>query len=79
PGPAGAARSAPTTHPEYDRNPPEQDHPVIPIGAGNEVTLVVQDGFQLETLDEVRATAAARKNHNPPSATSTPSAMPGNT
>lgn len=37
------------------------------------------DGFQLETLEEVRAKAAARKKQNQPSASSTPAAMPGNT
>ncbi|EKH5572052.1 conjugal transfer protein TraB, partial [Salmonella enterica] len=57
----------------------EQYHPVIPIGAGNEVTLVFQDGFQLETLEEARAKAAVRKKQNQPSASSTPAAMPGNT
>jgi conjugal transfer pilus assembly protein TraB len=31
----------------------EQYHPVIPIGAGNEVTVVFQDGFQLRTIEEV--------------------------
>ncbi|WP_205411435.1 hypothetical protein [Candidatus Fukatsuia symbiotica] len=27
---------------------------MIPIGAGNEVTVVFQEGFQLETQEEVR-------------------------
>jgi conjugal transfer pilus assembly protein TraB len=27
--------------------------PVIPIGAGNEVTVVFQDGFQLKTIEEL--------------------------
>ena len=31
----------------------EQYHPVIPIGAGNEVTVVFQDGFQLKTVEEM--------------------------
>jgi hypothetical protein len=53
--------------------------PVSNQRAGNEVTLVFQDGFQLETLEEARAKAAVRKKQNQPSASSTPAAMPGNT
>ncbi|SQD10951.1 conjugal transfer pilus assembly protein TraB [Citrobacter freundii] len=71
--------SAAKTLSDYYIKRAEQYHPVIPIGAGNEVTLVFQDGFQLETLEEARAKAAARKKQNQPSASSTPAAMPGNT
>ena len=78
-GLGGGVSSAAKTLSDYYIKRAEQYHPVIPIGAGNEVTLVFQDGFQLETLQEVRAKAAARKKQNQPSASSTPAAMPGNT
>lgn len=75
----GGASSAAKTLSDYYIKRAEQYHPVIPIGAGNEVTLVFQDGFQLETLEEARAKAAERKKQNQPSASSAPAAMPGNT
>ncbi|EGZ3991953.1 conjugal transfer protein TraB [Salmonella enterica subsp. enterica serovar Giza] len=78
-GLGGGVSSAAKTLSDYYIKRAEQYHPVIPIGAGNEVTLVFQDGFQLETLEEARAKAAARKKQNQPSASSTPAAMPGNT
>ena len=37
----------------------EQYHPVIDIGAGNPVTIVFQEGFQLETIEEDMAKKAA--------------------
>ncbi|KJW76377.1 conjugal transfer protein TraB, partial [Enterobacter hormaechei subsp. steigerwaltii] len=40
---------------EYYIKRAEQYHPVIPIGAGNEVTVVFQDGFQLKTIEELDA------------------------
>ncbi|HHQ4545260.1 TPA: F-type conjugal transfer pilus assembly protein TraB [Aeromonas veronii] len=43
----------------------EQYHPIIPIGAGNEVTLVFQDGFQLETIEEARLRKTANKPATP--------------
>ncbi|MBZ8837484.1 conjugal transfer protein TrbI, partial [Escherichia coli] len=57
----------------------EQYHPVIPIGAGNEVTVVFQDGFQLKTVEEMaleQAQGQAEESNpgspvpNPPSAES---------
>ncbi|PTT50693.1 conjugal transfer protein TraB, partial [Aeromonas sp. HMWF014] len=39
----------------------EQYHPIIPIGAGNEVTLIFQDGFQLETIEEARLKKADKR------------------
>ncbi len=78
-GLGGGVSSAAKTLSDYYIKRAEQYHPVIPIGAGNEVTLVFQDGFQLETLEEARAKAAARRKQNQPSASSAPAAMPGNT
>ncbi|WP_447874829.1 F-type conjugal transfer pilus assembly protein TraB [Serratia fonticola] len=78
-GLGGGASSAAKTLSDYYIKRAEQYHPVIPIGAGNEVTLVFQDGFQLETIQEVRAKAAARKQQNRTPATNTPAAMPSNT
>lgn len=78
-GVGGGVSSAAKTLSDYYIKRAEQYHPVIPIGAGNEVTLVFQDGFQLETLEEARAKAAARKKQNQPSVSSAPAAMPGNT
>ena len=48
----------------------EQYHPVIPIGAGNEITVVFHEGFQLKTLDEMAAEEAeppARDTQGDPS------------
>ncbi|MFN1149584.1 F-type conjugal transfer pilus assembly protein TraB [Serratia liquefaciens] len=42
----------------------EQYHPIIPIGAGNEVTIVFQDGFQLKTIEEVLAEKENRQNQD---------------
>ncbi|HIF4013572.1 TPA: F-type conjugal transfer pilus assembly protein TraB [Yersinia enterocolitica] len=78
-GLGGGASSAAKTLSDYYIKRAEQYHPVIPIGAGNEVTLVFQDGFQLETIQEARAKAAARKQQNRAATTTTPAAMPGNT
>lgn len=78
-GLGGGVSSAAKTLSDYYIKRAEQYHPVIPIGAGNEVTLVFQDGFQLETLEEARAKAAARKKQNQPATPSAPAAMPANT
>ena len=75
----GGASSAAKTLSDYYIKRAEQYHPVIPIGAGNEVTLVFQDGFQLETLEEARAKAAARKKQTQPAAPSAPAVMSANT
>lgn len=78
-GLGGGVSSASKTLSDYYIKRAEQYHPVIPVGAGNEVTLVFQDGFQLETLEEARAKVAARKKQNQPPSSSTSAAMPGNT
>ena len=48
-GIGGGASKAAQTLSDYYIKRAEQYHPVIPIGAGNEVTVVFQDGFQLKT------------------------------
>jgi conjugal transfer pilus assembly protein TraB len=53
-GIGGGTGQAAKTLSDYYIKRAEQYHPIIPIGAGNEVTLVFQDGFQLETLAEAR-------------------------
>lgn len=53
-GLGGGASQAAKTLSDYYIKRAEQYHPIIPIGAGNEVTVVFQDGFQLETIEEVR-------------------------
>ncbi|EAA9298214.1 conjugal transfer protein TrbI, partial [Salmonella enterica subsp. enterica] len=52
-GIGGGASKAAQTLSDYYIKRAEQYHPVIPIGAGNEVTVVFQDGFQLKTVDEM--------------------------
>ena len=47
-GIGGGASKAAQTLSDYYIKRAEQYHPVIPIGAGNEVTVVSPDGFQLE-------------------------------
>ncbi|VCV91674.1 hypothetical protein BANRA_05201 [Klebsiella pneumoniae] len=42
----------------------EQYHPVIPIGAGNEVTVVFRDGFQLKTIEELEAERTGNEAQN---------------
>ncbi|KTJ39426.1 conjugal transfer protein TraB [Klebsiella aerogenes] len=54
-GVGGGASKAAQTLSEYYIKRAEQYHPVIPIGAGNEVTVVFQDGFQLKTIEELDA------------------------
>ncbi|MCS5874489.1 hypothetical protein LN650_31450 [Klebsiella pneumoniae subsp. pneumoniae] len=54
-GVGGGASKAAQTLSEYYIKRAEQYHPVIPIGAGNEVTVVFQDGFQLKTIEELEA------------------------
>ncbi len=54
-GVGGGASKAAQTLGEYYIKRAEQYHPVIPIGAGNEVTVVFQDGFQLKTIEELEA------------------------
>jgi conjugal transfer pilus assembly protein TraB len=50
-GIGGGASKAAQTLGDYYIKRAEQYHPVIPIGAGNEVTMVFQDGFQLKTIE----------------------------
>ncbi|WP_374757320.1 conjugal transfer protein TraH, partial [Escherichia coli] len=52
-GIGGGASKAAQTLSDYYIKRAEQYHPVIPIGAGNEVTVVFQDGFQLKTVEEM--------------------------
>lgn len=54
-GVGGGASKAAQTLSEYYIKRAEQYHPIIPIGAGNEVTVVFQDGFQLKTIEELEA------------------------
>jgi conjugal transfer pilus assembly protein TraB len=51
-GIGGGTSEAAKTLSEYYIKRAEQYHPVIPVGAGNEVTLVFNDGFQIETIAE---------------------------
>lgn len=61
-GVGGGTGSAAKTLSDYYIKRAEQYHPVIPIGAGNEVTLVFQDGFQLESVQELAAKEAKRSS-----------------
>ncbi|MEN3262964.1 F-type conjugal transfer pilus assembly protein TraB [Sodalis endosymbiont of Spalangia cameroni] len=57
-GTGGGVSKAAQTLSDYYIKRAEQYHPVIPIGAGNEVTVVFHEGFQLKTLEEMKAEAA---------------------
>lgn len=59
-GLGGGASKAASTLSDYYIKRAEQYHPIIPIGAGNEVTVVFQDGFQLVSIAE----AANKNNRN---------------
>lgn len=52
-GIGGGTSEAAKTLSEYYIKRAEQYHPVIPVGAGNEVALVFNDGFQIQTVAEV--------------------------
>ena len=54
------AEKAASTLSDYWVKRAEQYHPVIDIGAGNLVTIVFQDGFQLETIDEAAEKASGK-------------------
>ena len=54
-GIGGGSSKAAQTLGDYYIKRAEQYHAVIPIGAGNEVTIVFQDGFQLKTIEEIEA------------------------
>ncbi|MCP9269142.1 conjugal transfer protein TraB [Xenorhabdus sp. XENO-1] len=49
---SGSSKAAQTLSDYYIKRA-EQYHPIIPIGAGNEITVVFQDGFQLKTIEEM--------------------------
>lgn len=53
-GIGGGASKAAQTLSEYYIKRAEQYHEIIPIGAGNPVTVVFNDGFQLQTLEEAK-------------------------
>ncbi|EKP0313599.1 F-type conjugal transfer pilus assembly protein TraB [Aeromonas veronii] len=60
-GVGGGAGAAGKMLSEYYIKRAEQYHPIIPIGAGNEVTMIFQDGFQLETIEETRLKKAGKR------------------
>ncbi|TDN51498.1 F-type conjugal transfer pilus assembly protein TraB [Scandinavium goeteborgense] len=66
-GVGGGVSSAAKILSDYYIKRAEQYHEIIPIGAGNEVTLVFQDGFQLESVDEARAKKTRRQHAATPS------------
>ncbi|EFE93320.1 F-type conjugal transfer pilus assembly protein TraB [Serratia odorifera] len=69
-GVGGGVSKAAQTLSDYYIKRAEQYHPVIPIGAGNEITVVFHEGFQLKTLDEMAAEEAqqpARETQGDPS------------
>jgi conjugal transfer pilus assembly protein TraB len=47
---------------EYYIKRAEQYHPVIPIGAGTEVTIVFQKGFRIQYLEDEAAKAASSES-----------------
>lgn len=51
-GIGGGASKAADTLSQYWIKRAEQYHPVIDIGAGNQVTVVFQKGFRLETIED---------------------------
>ncbi|MTC74218.1 F-type conjugal transfer pilus assembly protein TraB [Providencia sp. wls1919] len=52
-GVGGGSSKAAQTLSDYYIKRAEQYHPVIPIGAGNEITIVFQDGFYIKTIEEL--------------------------
>lgn len=59
-GIGGGASKAADTLSQYWIKRAEQYHPVIDIGAGNAVTVVFQQGFRLETIEDVEAEKAVK-------------------
>ncbi|HBH7804434.1 F-type conjugal transfer pilus assembly protein TraB [Escherichia marmotae] len=57
----GGASQVGKTLSDYYIKRAEQYHPVIPVGAGTEVTVVFQEGFQLKYTDEDKASTPARQ------------------
>lgn len=60
----GGASKAAQTLSDYYIKRAEQYHPVIPIGAGNEVTVVFHDGFQLKTIAQLEAEKSGKAAEN---------------
>lgn len=52
-GIGGGTSKAAQTLSEYYIKRAEMYHAIIPIGAGNEITVVFQDGFQMKTIEEM--------------------------
>ncbi|MGC0793496.1 F-type conjugal transfer pilus assembly protein TraB [Pantoea agglomerans] len=59
-GLGGGASKAADTLSQYYIKRAEQYHPVIDIGAGNSVTVVFQQGFRLETIEDAEAEKALK-------------------
>lgn len=64
-GIGGGASKAAQTLSEYYIKRAEQYHEIIPIGAGNKVTVVFNDGFQLLTLEEMNKGKAKKASLEP--------------
>ncbi|MEN4691212.1 F-type conjugal transfer pilus assembly protein TraB [Pantoea agglomerans] len=60
-GIGGGASKAAETMSQYYIKRAEQYHPVIDIGAGNAVTVVFQQGFRLETIEDAEAEKAKQE------------------
>lgn len=60
-GLGGGASKAADTLSQYWIKRAEQYHPVIDIGAGNAVTVVFQQGFRLETIEDTEAEKAKQE------------------
>jgi len=60
-GLGGGASKAADTLSQYWIKRAEQYHPVIDIGAGNAVTVVFQQGFRLETIEDAEAEKAKQE------------------
>ncbi|MDE8558877.1 F-type conjugal transfer pilus assembly protein TraB [Pantoea vagans] len=60
-GIGGGASKAADTLSQYWIKRAEQYHPVIDIGAGNAVTVVFQQGFRLETIEDAEAEKAKQQ------------------
>ncbi|WP_210478238.1 F-type conjugal transfer pilus assembly protein TraB [Pantoea ananatis] len=77
----GGASKASETLSQYYIKRAEQYHPVIDIGAGNAVTVVFQQGFRLQTIEEADAEKEKKEAPQPQvqqTAASTTAGMSGN-
>lgn len=77
-GIGGGASKAAQTLGDYYIKRAEQYHPVIPIGAGNEVTVVFQDGFQLKTIEELAKDASQPRAEGEGGSPVPPPSLPNN-